>query len=174
MGQRTQIILVKENLKRSREIRIFRHNLGYGKMTYMTLIELCIQHYNNNDNFNNFEKFRLIKGFHETSINFDNDEIDINNPKYFKYILERYDNNNGGLVIYLKQKKDVFINYDCYIGFLLGSGDYEYGDETLKNKYLNPFEYGRLNIYNYQIEAEFLEMFDKFCKCFNIKYLSDK
>ena len=83
-------------------------------------------------------------------------DVDPNNFASIVRVFDYGDNNNGGLVIYIKEKKTEYYRSNFKIGFLLGCEDtyrkYEDGEEINVGhdkkpflRWLTPEEYGKMN-----------------------------
>lgn len=173
MGQRTQIIVVKENNKGERQVEVYHHQWGYGRNMYLAFMKCVIEDYNKDTWKDGYDFFK------EHGINSDKwynvtDEvskdslgnINLDDIDTVGNIFCECDNNNGGMVIFVKENERSSHPSDYKIGFLLG-------DEDCFNpfaEWASPQEYGEYNRGSDYSDAEFVEMFDKFCKYFEVEY----
>lgn len=193
MGQRTQLLVLKEDNKGNKEARFYHHQWGFGRVMYLALMDMCIGYYDKGfsvrEGFNFFDaiKFSCNSKIIDITNNVPKHVMDAVNPDDFKTIQEVFDygdNNNGGLFIYVKQAEKVYQPSTFKIGFLLGCEDEETieSDGVVINKgngkaferWLTPQEYGKLNGGRNYSDDEFVDMFDKFCKYFKIEYFKNK
>ena len=193
MGQRTQLLVLKEDKKGNKETKFYHSQWGFGRVMYLALMDMCIGDYNKDTcvrgDFNFFDaiKFSCNSKIFDTMDDVPKHVMDAVNPDDFKTIQEVFDygdNNNGGLFIYVKQAEKVYHPSTFKIGFLLGYEDEETieSDGNIFNeghgkafeKWLSPQEYGKFNSGSDYSDEEFVEMFDKFCKYFEIEYFTNK
>lgn len=187
MGQRTQVLVIKENNKKQKKCYFFHYQWGFGRVMYMGLMDLFMQDYNKEtfDRDYNFLdcKFGTNKKFYDITNEVPQkvlDAVDVKNFDTIKAVFEHGDNNNGGMVVYIKENKTEYHGSRFKVGFLLGyedtEGEYEgeiYNEGNDKEafaRWLSPEEYGRMNGGNEYSDKQFVAMFKKFCRYFGIKF----
>ena len=193
MGQRVQVLVIKENKKGERKSTFFHHQWGIGRIMYFGLIDLFMQDYNKDTfrkgydylspaRFGTNEKYYDITGDVPRKVL---NNIDPDNFATIAHIFDWGDNNNGGMVVYMKEdKKYDYHRSDIKIGFLLGDEDthhiYEDGDERNPDnddeafaRWLTPEEYGKMNCGSDYSDEEFVKMFNDFCRYFDITFFEN-
>ncbi len=96
---------------------------------------------------------------------------DVNNIKEVKALFNTCDNNNGGLVIFIK-KGGLLEEYTVKIGFLLGEEtDYEDEGDGPFTRYVTPDEYGERGGGSSYSDKGFVEIFNSYCNYFHIGLL---
>lgn len=191
MGQRTQILVVRENNKGEKKTKFYHHQWGFGRVMYLALMDAFMNDYNketfiddynflDNKNFTTFntKMFDITCYVPEDVLN----AADVNDINTIKKVFDYGDNDNGGLVISIKEGNDHHSSADFKIGFLLGweecqgwadDGKY-YKIEEPFSRYVTPQEYGQKNGgCNYSDEA-FVKIFTDFCNYFGIEYFENK
>lgn len=192
MGQRTQVLVIKENNKNEKKVHFFHHQWGFGRVMYLGLMDLFMQDYSKEtfeNGYNFFDcSFKTSGKFYEITDEVPKEvleAVDINNFDTIKKVFKYGDNNNGGMVVHIKEDETDWYRSDFKVGFLLGYEDaeseyvdddgnvekYNEGNGKAFERWLTPQEYGKLNGGSDYSDDLFLEMFDKFCKYFNIKYI---
>lgn len=187
MGQRTQIIVVKENNKGEKAIYGFHDQWGYGRSMYFAFMDIFMEDYGK-DVFREGYDF-LAAPKMETRANVDRldyfKEIEKHSPNVMSrckaldreslalLIQSRCDNNNGALVVHIKEDEVRYHPSNFKIGFLLGREDATYKQEAF-NRWLTPIEYGKLNGGASYSDAEFCKIFDDFCQYCEVEYLKDE
>jgi len=192
MGQRTQVLVIKENNKKERKVTFLHHQWGFGRMMYMALMDMFFQDYYK-DTFKRGYSFLTPAAVATSSRFYDcTDEVPTKvledvDPDNFASIVRVFDygdNNNGGLVIYIKEKKKVYDTSNFKIGFLLGWEDTyckcEDGeeinvghDENAFLRWLTPEEYGKMNGGSDYSDEKFVRIFMRFCRYFGIKFFKN-
>lgn len=228
MGQRTQILVVRENKLGEKKARFYHHQWGYGRNMYHAIMDAFLNDYSKetfdqNYNFldyNNFttfgrklhdetpmtmddvekelKKHDYTKDFkdeirktikdkgsyynRQLNLNFDTwpaltkalEEVDLNNFDTIKNVFAYGDNNNGGLVIHIKEHPEhSFYGAEFKIGFLLGDEDATPTEKAFE-RYLTPTEYAKMNGGSEYSDEKFIEMFNAFCEYYGIGFIDDK
>lgn len=182
MGQRTQILVVKENGKGEVKKTFWHHQWGYGRNMYLALMSLYIADYSKNtfDKKYNFldTSFPTIPELYNITDDVPKkvlDAADIDKLATIKNLFDYGDNNNGGMVVYIKEDPNQpYVSSDFKVGFLLGDEDKEENGEIAFSRWLTPAEYGRMNGGCKYSNKEFIEIVEKFCNYFNIKTFENK
>lgn len=198
MGQKTQILVIRENAQGEKKAKFYHHQWGFGRVMYLALIDCFINDYNkdtfvdeynfiDNKNFGCFDKNLTNITPSKQKTKFDREltdvlnSIDVKDINTIKRVFKCKDNNNGGLVIYIKEDKECKYNSaDFTIGFLLGNEDsYRYEGkvridiEEPFSRWLIPEEYGKMNGGSKYSDENFVKIFTDFCKYFGIKYFEN-
>lgn len=227
MGQRTQILVIRENNKGKQKSRFYHHQWGFGRNMYHAVMDVYLNDYNketfekgydflNQPTFTTFGKKlsditpmtmdevekELAK--HDYTEEFKNDirqqikeqghyndyklqlffdtypaftevlaKVDINDFETIKEVFKFGDNNNGGLVIHIKENATPYRDSKFRIGFLLGGED-ETATEKEFARWLTPAEYGQMNGGSEYSDKEFIEMFNKFCEYYSIDFIGQE
>ena len=194
MGQRTQIIVIKENNKGEVRKTVWHHQWGFGRIMYLALMSLYIGDYNKDtwaegyDFFNT--SFPLIPKLINVTDEVPKDileQANVNDLASIRQVIDYCDNNNGAMVVYIKENPtENYLTSQFKVGFLMGLED-EYYTSTYDNKtynkrnigekpfsrWLTPVEYGRINGGNKYSDENFIEMVYKFCEYFEIETLKE-
>ena len=194
MGQRTQIIVIKENNKGEVRKTVWHHQWGFGRIMYLALMSLYIGDYNKDtwaegyDFFNT--SFPLIPKLINVTDEIPKDilgQANVNDLASIRQVIDYCDNNNGAMVVYIKENPtENYLTSQFKVGFLMGLED-EYYTSTYDNKtynkrnigekpfsrWLTPVEYGRINGGNKYSDEDFIEMVYKFCEYFEIETLKE-
>lgn len=194
MGQRTQIIVIKENNKGEVRKTVWHHQWGFGRIMYLALMSLYIGDYNKDtwaegyDFFNT--SFPLIPKLINVTDEVPKDileQANVNDLASIRQVIDYCDNNNGAMVVYIKENPtENYLTSQFKVGFLMGLED-EYYTSTYDNKtynkrnigekpfsrWLTPVEYGRINGGNKYSDEDFIEMVYKFCEYFKIETLKE-
>lgn len=194
MGQRTQIIVIKENNKGEVRKTVWHHQWGFGRIMYLALMSLYIGDYNKDtwaegyDFFNT--SFPLIPKLINVTDGVPKDileQANVNDLASIRQVIDYCDNNNGAMVVYIKENPtENYLTSQFKVGFLMGLED-EYYTSTSDNKtynkrnigekpfsrWLTPVEYGRINGGNKYSDEDFIEMVYKFCEYFKIETLKE-
>ena len=194
MGQRTQIIVIKENNKGEVRRTVWHHQWGYGRIMYLALMSLYIGDYNKDtwaegyDFFNT--SFPLIPKLINVTDEIPKDileQANVDNLASIRRVIDYCDNNNGAMVVYIKENPtEKYLTSQFKVGFLMGFED-EYYTSTYDNKtynkrnigekpysrWLTPVEYGRINGGNKYSDENFIEIIYKFCEYFEIETLKE-
>lgn len=194
MGQRTQIIVIKENNKGEVRKTVWHHQWGFGRIMYLALMSLYISDYNKDtwaegyDFFNT--SFPLIPKLINVTDGVPKDileQANVNDLASIHQVIDYCDNNNGAMVVYIKENPtENYLTSQFKVGFLMGLED-EYYTSTYDNKtynkrnigekpfsrWLTPVEYGRINGGNKYSDEDFIEMVYKFCEYFDIETIKE-
>ena len=194
MGQRTQIIVIKENNKGEVRKTVWHHQWGFGRIMYLALMSLYIGDYNKDtwaegyDFFNT--SFPLIPKLINVTDEVPKDileQANVNDLASIRQVIDYCDNNNGAMVVYIKENPtENYLTSQFKVGFLMGLED-EYYTSTYDNetynkrnigekafsRWLTPVEYGRINGGNEYSDEDFIEMVYKFCEYFEIETLKE-
>ena len=193
MGQRTQIIVIKENNKGEVRKTVWHHQWGFGRIMYLALMSLYIGDYNKDtwaegyDFFNT--SFPLIPKLINVTDEVPKDileQANVNDLASIRQVIDYCDNNNGAMVVYIKENPTNYMTSQFKVGFLMGLED-EYYTSTYDNKtynkrnigekpfsrWLTPVEYGRINGGNEYSDEDFIEMVYKFCEYFDIETIKE-
>ena len=193
MGQRTQIIVIKENNKGEVRKTVWHHQWGFGRIMYLALMSLYIGDYNKDtwaegyDFFNT--SFPLIPKLINVTDEVPKDileQANVNDLASIRQVIDYCDNNNGAMVVYIKENPTNYMTSQFKVGFLMGLED-EYYTSTYDNetynernigekafsRWLTPVEYGRINGGNEYSDESFIEMIYKFCEYFEIETLKE-
>ena len=193
MGQRTQIIVIKENNKGEVRKTVWHHQWGFGRIMYLALMSLYIGDYNKDtwaegyDFFNT--SFPLIPKLINVTDEVPKDileQANVNDLASIRQVIDYCDNNNGAMVVYIKENPTNYMTSQFKVGFLMGFED-EYCTSTYDNKtynkrnigekpfsrWLTPVEYGRINGGNEYSDEDFIEMVYKFCEYFDIETIKE-
>ena len=193
MGQRTQIIVIKENNKGEVRKTVWHHQWGFGRIMYLALMSLYIGDYNKDtwaegyDFFNT--SFPLIPKLINVTDEVPKDileQANVNDLASIRQVIDYCDNNNGAMVVYIKENPTNYMTSQFKVGFLMGLEDEYYTstyDDTTYNernigekpfsRWLTPVEYGRINGGNEYSDEDFIEMVYKFCEYFEIDTLKE-
>ena len=194
MGQRTQIIVIKENNKGEVRKTVWHHQWGFGRIMYLALMSLYIGDYNKDtwaDGYDFFNtSFPLIPKLINVTDGVPKDileQANVNDLASIRQVIDYCDNNNGAMVVYIKENPtENYLTSQFKVGFLMGLED-EYYTSTYDNKtynkrnigekafsrWLTPVEYGRINGGNKYSDEDFIEMVYKFCEYFEIETLKE-
>ena len=193
MGQRTQIIVIKENNKGEVRKTVWHHQWGFGRIMYLALMSLYIGDYNKDtwaDGYDFFNtSFPLIPKLINVTDEVPKDileQANVNDLASIRQVIDYCDNNNGAMVVYIKENPTNYMTSQFKVGFLMGLEDEYYTstyDGTTYNKrnigekpfsrWLTPVEYGRINGGNKYSDENFIEMVYKFCEYFKIETLKE-
>lgn len=188
MGQRTQVLVIKENNKGEKSCHFFHCQWGFGRVMYLGLMDLFMQDYSKHIHENGYNflncKFATTSEFRDIT-----DEVpqnvldcaDISNLNTIRDVFDYGDNNNGGMVVYIKENEKEYKVSDFKVGFLLGEEDTECGwdgkvynegnDKEAFSRWLTPQMYGRMNGGSNYSDSDFVKMFSSFCRYFGIEYI---
>ena len=193
MGQRTQIIVIKENNKGDIRKTVWHHQWGFGRIMYLALMSLYIGDYNKDtwaDGYDFFNtSFPLIPKLINVTDEVPKDileQANVNDLASIRQVIDYCDNNNGAMVVYIKENPTNYMTSQFKVGFLMGLED-EYYTSTYDNKtynkrnigekpfsrWLTPVEYGRINGGNKYSDEDFIEMVYKFCEYFEIDTIKE-
>lgn len=189
MGQRTQILLVKNKKDGSRSVNLYHLQWGFGRLMYLALMDLFISDYCKDtwpkDYSYDKDVFpKSVAALNRESNRYDLpadivQNLDLNDIETVKAVFEYGDNNNGGLVIEMTEAGDGFSMSEFKIAFMLGREDTEKeydgkvynkgNDKEAFARYLTPAEYGRMNGGRNYSDEKFVKMFQAFCDYFEVE-----
>ena len=194
MGQRTQIIVIKENNKGEVRKTVWHHQWGFGRIMYLALMSLYIGDYNKDTWAEGYDFFNTSFPLIPKLINVTDDvpkdileQANVNDLASIRQVIDYCDNNNGAMVVYIKENPtENYLTSQFKVGFLMGLED-EYYTSTYDNKtynkrnigekpfsrWLTPVEYGRINGGNKYSDENFIEMVYKFCEYFEIDTIKE-
>lgn len=194
MGQRTQIIVIKENNKGEVRKTVWHHQWGFGRIMYLALMSLYISDYNKDTWAEGYDFFNTSFPLIPKLINVTDavpkdilEQANVNDLASIRQVIDYCDNNNGAMVVYIKENPtENYLTSQFKVGFLMGLED-EYYTSTYDNKtynkrnigekpfsrWLTPVEYGRINGGNKYSDEDFIEMVYKFCEYFEIETLKE-
>lgn len=191
MGQRTQILVIKEKNNGEKKNYFFHHQWGFGRVMYLGLMDLFLQDYFK-DTFKKDYNF-LDCGFSASGQFYDISNsipeevlgnVNIDDFDTIKKVFEYGDNNNGGMVVRIKESGTVYGGAQFEVGFLLGKEDtseewkgekYNEGNDTEAfARWLTPEEYGAMNGGSRYSDKKFVKICTDFFKYFNIKTVKNK
>lgn len=194
MGQRTQIIVIKENNKGEVRKTVWHHQWGFGRIMYLALMSLYIGDYNKDTWAEGYDFFNTSFPLIPKLINVTDDvpkdileQANVNDLASIRQVIDYCDNNNGAMVVYIKENPtENYLTSQFKVGFLMGFED-EYYTSTYDNKtynkrnigekpfsrWLTPVEYGRINGGNKYSDEDFIEMVYKFCEYFEIDTIKE-
>lgn len=194
MGQRTQIIVIKENNKGEVRKTVWHHQWGFGRTMYLALMSLYIGDYNKDTWAEGYDFFNTSFPLIPNLINITNEipkdileQANVNNLASIRQVIDYCDNNNGAMVVYIKEHPtENYLTSQFKVGFLMGFDDEYYtsiyNNETNNernigekpfSRWLTPVEYGRINGGNEYSDANFIEMVYKFCEYFEIETIKE-
>ena len=188
MGQRTQVLVIKENTNGVKKATFFHHQWGYGRVMYLGFMDLFLQDYAKDAFKNDYDfydcKFGTSAKFYNENEHVPEDVLNkanISDLDSIRSVFDYGDNNNGGMVVYIKEDKDKFMPSYFKVGFLLGSEDIENeyngkvynkgNDKAPFERWLTPEEYGKMNGGSDYSDPEFVKIFTDFCEYFGVEYI---
>lgn len=181
MGQRTQILVIKERNNGERKVSFHHHQWGFGRVMYLAAMDLIMQDCNRDYDWK--DRWFTEEAKFPTNSRISNETpyiprwvLEAVSPADFKSIMRVFafgDNNNGGMVIHVKQDEDHFNRSHFTIGFLLGPEDCRRTTDTEFSRWLTPAEYARLNRGSEYSDDEFVEMFRQFTDYFEVGVFGD-
>lgn len=190
MGQRTQVLVIKEKNNGERKSHFFHIQWGFGRIMYLGLIDLLLQDYNKDtfkDGYSFLDcKFATNEKIHDISDGVPEDVLNNASVKNFdsiRKVFEYGDNNNGGMVVYIKESKEDYGSAKFKVGFLLGEEDIDatYNGERYNEgndkepfaRWLTPTEYGKMNGGHEYSDDKFVRICNSFFKYFGVEYLKN-
>lgn len=189
MGQRTQVLVIKQKKNGEKKASFFHHQWGYGRNMYLALIDLILQDYGK-DSFNrdyNFlnTKIKTTQKFHDITDELPTEVLqnaDVNDLETIKEVFKYGDNNNGGMVVEITENEDHFDSSSIRVGFLLGDEDTERewdgelynkgNDKEPFNRWLTPKQYGRMNGGSTYSDDTFVQIVEDFLTYFDVEYFA--
>ena len=177
MGQRTQILVIKENNKGERQAEFYHHSWGYWRNMYLAFMDCVIKDYGKDARKEGYDFFKTHgianDKWYDCTDDVPKGVLQAADPDKFDTIQEVFkygDNDNGGMVIYVKEDEERYSPSVYKAGFLLGPEDVcdPFSEWAL------PQDYGEYNGGADYSDKEFVEVFDKFCKYFGAEYFVNK
>ena len=176
MGQRTQVLIIKENNKGVKDTTVWHIQFGFGRVMPLILIENIIQEYFKdtfkkdydflNTGFDSIPKmFRIDNSIPSEILKNANIDDFASIVRVFDYC----DNNNGGMVLYIKENETPYLRSEIKVGFLLGEEDVYRKKDKAFSQWLNVAEYCKKNSGKDYSDTEFSTIMSKFCSYFEIK-----
>ena len=155
---------------------------------YLGLMDLFMQDYSKNFHENGYDflscKFATTSEFRNITDGVPQDVLDsadISNLNTIRDVFDYGDNNNGGMVVYIKENEKGYVPSYFKVGFLLGEEDTECewdgkvfndgNDKKAFSRWLTPQMYGRMNGGSNYSDSDFVKMFSSFCRYFGIEYI---
>lgn len=198
MGQRVQVLVIKENKKGERKSTFFHHQWGFGRLMYMGLIDLVMSDYNKETFKKDYDflapaRFGTNEKFYDTTNEVPRkvlEDVDPENFATIAHVFDWGDNNNGGMVVHIKENKEHdYYSSDFKVGFLLGPEDthgkytgrdgsekeYNIGNDDVEfSRWLTPAEYGKMNGGSDYSDDKFIKLFTDFCEYFDVEFFENK
>lgn len=204
MGQRVNIILIVEDKEENKKVTVYHDQWGIGRKSLLNLLSIHHAFYNKGYNDKFIEVVNLDPKrsdvYNEYEFYYDKENVQKENdirfpfenflvPKWIgEFINSHCDNNNGAMVVYVKEKKTdnpFMFDYDFKYGFLLGSEDayhvYEWeGKDEVCNeenkhfgdafsRWLTLDEWCGLDINKTYADEEFKEIIQKYATYFEFE-----
>ena len=191
MGQRTAFLIKRTYWNGKVNIRLVHHQWGIGRVMHNNFIKTFMEMVTNRDYEKTLKDFmKIIDCEHSLYLerNFRKGSLSI--PDVFdKKIIKRYfnktDNNNGGMIIDIKEKQSDKEPYgldieDLKIGFIVRYEECEYDYNTSKYIGDKPFErlytgeeYVKISCDGEYAYPEFINMWNAFINQYEIEEISD-
>lgn len=186
MGQRVQVLVIKDKNNGKRKVSFFHHQWGFGRCLYLGFLDLFIQDYHKDTfkkDYNFFDtKFVTNSSYYDITADVPKRVLEAVNPDDFASCAHVFDwgnNNNGGMVVYIKEDKVEYNMSKMKVGFLLGPEDrhrvYENEEYNIGNddndfaRWLTPAEFGRMNGGSDYSDNDFVKIFNEWLKYFDIE-----
>lgn len=191
MGQRTAFLIKRTYWNGKVNVRLVHHQWGIGRVMHNHFIKLFMEMITNRafeKTLKNFmtiidDKYSLYfeRNFRKGSLA----TPDVFDKKVIRRYFNKTDNNNGGMIIEIKEKpsdkEPLFTDIESIrIGFVVGweECDYDYktdkwiGDEPFSKLYTGE-EYVKISCSGEYAYPEFLQMWNGFTKQYEIEELTD-
>lgn len=180
-------MVIKEDNKGNRKCSFYHHQNGFGRVMYLALMDMVMTDYNKDNTFSDDYDFFKTMEFHTNPKLHDiTDEVpeevyeavDLMDIKTIKDVFDYGDNNNGGMVIYVRQGEMNYSISKFKIGFMLGDEECSRWDETTNmfieldkpfSRWVSPSEYGVRNMGSNYSDPTFVKMFNDFCNYFGVE-----
>lgn len=176
MGQRTQIIIQTESNAGARNTSVYHFQWGFGRVMFLQLFGILLQDYFK-DTFTPGYAFgadiQMIGKGRDLSDEFTPEEreslnkLEFDNPRAVGDVLRSCDNNNGGLFVRIKEDKTAYHAAAISFAFMPG---YEEGGNY--DRFCTAKEYA--NFTPSYSDPDFYNLFDSFCKYFNLVDMAAK
>lgn len=163
MGQRTQVLLQVIDKDNKQKNRVYHFQWGFGRVMPLHLIDLFITDYftdTKDEKYSIFNNHKLKENALDITKRLPKKllaSIDIDNMEQINNVFDYCDNNNGAMVIQVREKHDDDNQFT--IGFLL---------TTNFSTYVSPKEYMEKNGGSQYSDSGFAELFESFIKYFKI------
>lgn len=191
MGQRTAFLIKRTYLNGKVNVRLVHHQWGIGRVMHHNFIKAFLEMVTDRNYSKTLKDFMTIiddkyslyfeKNFRKGSKSIP----DVFNKKVIKKYFNKTDNNNGGMIIEIKEKQSDKEPYradieDVKIGFIVGweECDYDYntdkwlGDEPFSKLYTGE-EYVKISCDGEYAYPEFISMWNGFIQNFEITEITD-
>jgi len=191
MGQRTAFLIKRTYWNGKVNVRLVHHQWGIGRVMHHNFIKAFLEMITDRNYSKTLKDFMTIiddkyslyfeKNFRKCSKSIP----DVFNKKVIKKYFNKTDNNNGGMIIEIKEKQSDKEQYradieDVKIGFIVGweECDYDYntdkwlGDEPFSKLYTGE-EYVKNSCDGEYAYPEFISMWNGFIQNFEITEISD-
>lgn len=186
MGQRVQVLVIKEKNNGKRKVSFFHHQWGIGRCLYLGFLDLFIQDYYKDTFKKGYDffdtKFATNSSYYDITDDVPKRVLEAVNPDDFAscaHVFDWGDNNNGGMVVYIKEDKVEYHMSKMKVGFLLGPEDrhhvYENEEYNIGNddndfaRWLTPAEFGSMNGGSDYSDDDFVKIFNEWLKYFDIE-----
>ena len=173
MGQRTNLLLSMENKAGARLNKVYHFQWGYGKvMPVMLLNILSGQHIGVGKEKQNFFTSVVHKTDDLFELQRDYSCFDFTRLEDCQKVLHHCDNNNGALVLCIKERGDIYRLQDVKYGFLLGPEDLP-NNETPFSRWVTLEEFLTHQPRYEEIDTFFARIFSQMMQFFNAKSISN-
>lgn len=191
MGQRTAFLIKRTYWNGKVNVRLVHHQWGIGRVMHHNFIKAFLEMITDRNYSKTLKDFMTIIDdkyslYFEKNFRKGNKSIpDVFDKKIIKRYFNKTDNNNGGMIIEIKEKQSDKEPYradieDVKIGFIVGweECDYDYntdkwlGDEPFSKLYTGE-EYVKISCDGEYAYPEFISMWNGFIQNFEITEISD-
>lgn len=173
MGQRTNLLLSMENKAGARLNKVYHLQWGYGKvMPIMLLNILSGQYIGVSKEKQNFFASVVPKKDDIFELERDYSSFNFTRLDDCQKVLHHCDNNNGALVLYIKERNAIYRLQDVKYGFLLGPEDLP-NDETPFSRWVTLEEFLTRQPRYEEIDIFFARIFSQMMQFFNAKSISN-
>jgi hypothetical protein len=184
MGQRTQVIVQTIDKANVKKVRVYHIQWGFGRIMPMELMALVIRSmrkntWNKSYNFHKMHKLNQdgASSTHDVTketaeyLKVDGkniNDLDVRNIKDVKSIFSHCDNNNGLMVVEIKEGEMEYDQCNFSVGFLLG---WEQSNKPC-TKFITPRQY--MNKFTNYCTEDFIQQFELFCKHFEVGQIKNE
>ena len=173
MGQRTNLLLSTENKAGARLNKVYHLQWGYGKIMPIILLNILSgQHIGVGKEKQNFFTSVVPKTDDLFELQRDYSCFDFTRLEDCQKVLHHCDNNNGALVLCIKERGDIYRLQDVKYGFLLGPEDLPH-DETPFSRWVTLEEFLTRQPRYEEIDIFFARIFNQMMQFFNAKSISN-
>lgn len=190
MGQRTAFLIKRTFWDGTTNIRLEHHQWGIGRVMHNNFIRAVFEMLTNRGYDKSLKDFMTImeddslymeRTFRKGSIA----TPDVFNKRVIQRYFDRTDNNNGGMIIEIKEKQKDSKPWsldieDLKIAFVLGHEECKFNYDTYEYLSEKPFEnlytgeeYVRISCDGRYAYPEFIQMWNGFIKQYEIEEISD-